>query len=111
MVKIHLQSSRCRRLRFNPWVGKIPLRRKWQPTPVFLPEKSHGQRSLVGYGVAKSRTQLSTYTHVMTAKKENESHLARESLLVPLFITVKSTTRKGLLSKGGGEQLSSESLP
>ena len=30
------------------WVGKIPCRRKWQPTPVFLPGKSHGQRSLVG---------------------------------------------------------------
>ena len=32
-----------------PWVGKIPWRRKWQPTPVFLPGESHGQRSLVGY--------------------------------------------------------------
>ena len=31
------------------WVGKIFWRRKWQPTPVFLPEKSHEQRSLVGY--------------------------------------------------------------
>ena len=34
---------------FNPWVGKISWRRKWQPTPVFLPGKSHGWRSLVGY--------------------------------------------------------------
>ena len=32
-----------------PWVWKIPWRRKWQPTPVFLPGKSHGQGSLVGY--------------------------------------------------------------
>ena len=39
----------CRRPGFNPWVGKIPWRRKWQPIPVFLPGKSHGQRSLVGY--------------------------------------------------------------
>ena len=39
----------CRRLGFNPWVGKIPWSRKWQPTPVFLPGKSHRQRSLVGY--------------------------------------------------------------
>ena len=31
------------------WVGKIPWRRKWQPTPLFLPGQSHGQRSLVGY--------------------------------------------------------------
>ena len=34
---------------FKPWVGEIPWRRKWQPTLVFLPGKSHGQRSLVGY--------------------------------------------------------------
>ena len=34
---------------FNPWVGNIPWRRKWQPTPVFLPGESHGQRSLAGY--------------------------------------------------------------
>ena len=40
----------------DPWVGKIPWRREWQPTPVFLPGKPHEQRSLVGYGVAKSRT-------------------------------------------------------
>ena len=38
-----------RRPRFDPCVGNIPWRRKWQPTPVFLPGKSHGQRSLVGY--------------------------------------------------------------
>ena len=39
----------CRRPGFNPWVGKISWRRKWQPTPVLLPGKSHGWRSLVGY--------------------------------------------------------------
>ena len=38
-----------RRPGFDPWVGKIPWRRKWQPSPVFLPGESHGQRSLVGY--------------------------------------------------------------
>ena len=37
------------RQRFDPWMGKIPWSRKWQPTPVFLPGESHGQRSLVGY--------------------------------------------------------------
>ena len=41
--------SQCRRCGFDPWVGKIPWRRKWHPTPVFLPRKSHGQRSLVGW--------------------------------------------------------------
>ena len=34
---------------FDLWVGKIPWRRKWQPTPIFLPGESHGQRGLVGY--------------------------------------------------------------
>ena len=37
-----------RETRFNPWVGKISWRRKWQPTPVFLPGKPHGWRNLVG---------------------------------------------------------------
>ena len=51
----------------HPWVGKIPWRRKWQPTPVFLPGKSHGQRSLADYspwGRRRARNVLET-------KKEN----------------------------------------
>ena len=39
---------RCKRLGSDPWVEKIPSRRKWQPTPVFLPGKSHRQRSMAG---------------------------------------------------------------
>ena len=42
-------TCQCRRHRFDPWVRKSPWRRKWQPTPAFLPEKSHRQRSLTGY--------------------------------------------------------------
>ena len=45
-VKNRLQ---CRRHKFNPWVWKIPWRRKWQPTPVFLPGEFYGQRNLAGY--------------------------------------------------------------
>ena len=44
--RIHLPSRRCG---FNPWIGKTPWRRKWQPTPAFLPGKSHGKRSLADY--------------------------------------------------------------
>ena len=44
--RIYLPS---RRYGFSHWVGKIPWRRAWQPTPVSLPGESHGQRSLVGY--------------------------------------------------------------
>ena len=38
-----------KRHRFDPWVGKIPWRKGWQPTPVFVPGESHEQGSLVGY--------------------------------------------------------------
>ena len=51
-------TSQCRRCGFDSWVRKIPWRRKWQPTPVFLPGKSHGQRSLVD--LAKIWTWLSS---------------------------------------------------
>ena len=43
------QSKRLRRCRFKSWVGKIPWRKKWQPSLVFLLGKFHGQRSLLGY--------------------------------------------------------------
>ena len=61
-------AERHRRCRFNPWVGRIPWKRKWQHTPVFLPGKSHGQRSLVGYGPWGCKEldmteQLSMHTH------------------------------------------------
>ena len=52
-----------RRCEFDPWVGKIPWRRKWQPAPVSLPGKSHGQRSLVGdrpWGHKRVRHNLAT---------------------------------------------------
>ena len=48
-----------RRYGFNPWVGNI-WRKEWQPTPVFLLEESHGQRSLVGYS-SDTTEQLSRY--------------------------------------------------
>ena len=46
---------------FDPWAGKIPWRKTWQPTPLFLSGKSHGQRSLAGYSPwgRKSQTRLS----------------------------------------------------
>ena len=55
------QRRRCKRHGFDPWVGKIPWRKKWQPAPVFLPRKSHGQKSLAGYiqsmGLQSSNTE------------------------------------------------------
>ena len=72
------QCKRHRRQGFDVWVRKIPWRRKWQPTPVFLLGKFHGQRSLVGYSpwghkesdmtdtLTQTQTQTHTHTHTHT---------------------------------------------
>ena len=64
-------AGQCRRHGFDPWVRRIPWRRKWQPTPVFLPGKSHGQRSLASYSPwghkESDRTEwLSTHIHILS---------------------------------------------
>ena len=46
------QCRKCKRCRFNPWVGKIPWKKSWQHTPVFMLGESHSQRSLVGYSTS-----------------------------------------------------------
>ena len=55
-------------MQFHPWVGKIPWRRAWQPTPVFLPTESHGQRSMAGYGPwgckESDTTEVTECTHM-----------------------------------------------
>ena len=52
--------------KFDLWVGKIPWRRAWQPTPVLLPGESHGQRSLWGY---------SPWGHTESAMTEVTAHM------------------------------------
>ena len=59
----------ARRHRFDPWVWKIPRRRKWQHIPVFLPGKSHGQKRLVGYGPGSSKR---VRHHVLTTQQEGD---------------------------------------
>ena len=62
------QCRRHKRWGFNPWVRKTLWRRKWQPSPVFLPGNSMDRRAWWGtvHGVTKSRTWLSTHTHART---------------------------------------------
>ena len=57
----------CGRPGFEPWVRKIPWRREWLPTPVFLPGESHGQRNLVGYSLwcHKELDTTEQQTHIM----------------------------------------------
>ena len=64
-------TCRCRRFGFDPCVGTMPWRRKWQPTPVFLPGESHGQRSLAGcspWGHKETQltAQMCAHTHAHT---------------------------------------------
>ena len=54
------QCKRHRRCGFDPWVGKIPWSRRWPPTPIFLPRKPHGQRSLAGYNPYSDRESDTT---------------------------------------------------
>ena len=73
------QWRRCRRPRFDPWIGKILWRREWQPTPIFLPGKSHGQRSLAGYSPwgCKESDTIGQLTHTHT-------HLVNNCLLIDM---------------------------
>ena len=88
-------NRRHKRLRFDPWVGKIPWRIKWQPTPVFLPGESQGQRRLACYSPG-GRTEFSDWT------TRNIKHLGGSTssyfvacLLLPLgahpLVTLEST--------------------
>ena len=64
-------TCQSRRPRFNLWVRKIPWRRNWQPTPVLLPGKSHGQRSLAGYNPWDHKgSDMTEYTQSKLLKKK-----------------------------------------
>ena len=65
--------STMQKTQVHPWVRKIPWRRAWQPTPVFLPGESHGQRSLAGCS-PEGHTEL----EMMDMTKQQQQ---------PLFIT------------------------
>ena len=79
------KESACQAGGFDPWVGKIPWRRKWQPTPVFLLVKSHGERSLAGFSMGSQRVgqdwvtkpppppELNYNVVFITATQENDS--------------------------------------
>ena len=66
------QCRRCRKCGLNPWVGKIPWRRQWQSTPVFLPGKSHGQKSLESYSLWGPK---SVWHNLATKNNNNNKNL------------------------------------
>ena len=77
-----------RRPRFDPWVGKIPWRREWLPTPAFFPGEFHGQRSLVGYSPWGCK-ELDTI----------------EGLTLPIFLYSKKTTQLFFTQKKNYEKI------
>ena len=64
----------CGRPGFNPWVEKIPWRRKWHPIPVLLPGKSHGWRSLVSYS-SQGCTESDMTECVSSTQSRHDSHM------------------------------------
>ena len=73
--RICLQCKSHRKHGFDPWVGKIPWSRKQQPTPILLPGKSHGQRSLAGYSPCGCKELEHNWAH--EHKQTKKSHLER----------------------------------
>ena len=70
------QCRRHMRGRFNPWVRKIPCRRKWQPTTVILPGKFHGQKSLAGYSLRGHKRIENDWVHAesqLRQKRKNKN--------------------------------------
>ena len=87
------QCRKCKRHSFDPWVGKIPWRRKWQPTLAFLPRKYHGQRSLEStvHGVERSQTQLSHWA-------------GTHDLIIANYICKDSSSKEGHILRYWGSQ-------
>ena len=81
------QCRRCKRCSFNPWVGKIPWRRKWQPNSIFFLGDSHVQRSLVGYRLCRKEiterlSKQGSKRHEFLSNKNdsNEKHKKKVSI-------------------------------
>ena len=92
-------TCQCRRCRFKPWVWKIPWRRKWKPTAVFLPEKFPGQRSLVS-GLQSMGLQRAGHNLVT-------EHTCTWTMNVVYRTGKISTTREELGKKGLGPEMKS----
>ena len=77
------QESACNAGDGDPWVGKIPWSRKWQPTPVFLPGKFHGQKNLVGSRPWDHKeSDMTEHTHTPTHTPHPHTHIPLGSMRV-----------------------------
>ena len=94
------ESARCRRRGFDSWVGKIPWRRKWQPTPVLLPGKFYELRSLIGYSPwgrkESDTTERLHFTSLVLL-------LSQETVILNNLLFLTKLTGKKLFSKFTGQ--------
>ena len=93
-----------KRLWFDPWIRKIPWKRAWQPTPVFLPGKSLGWRNLVGYSPRGRKesdtTKRLTHTHTHTRTHTHHTS-ARSQVPLPKLQCLPSKNTNFLDQKPG----------
>ena len=89
------QWRRRKRCKFDPWIGKISWRRAWPPFPVFLPGKSHGQRSWAGDGPRSYRVR-GNWTHQLTPwemfMRWNQTARAKSQLCLFLAVGPRQVT-------------------
>ena len=91
------QCRRHKRCRFDPWVRKIPQRRRWQPTPIFLTGESHGQRNLADYSPWGRKEMIEKLTHIpenhhirVICKTKCKQNMSKLSLQLASLIKKKS---------------------
>ena len=77
-------AERLKKCGLDSWLSKIPWRKEWQPTPVFLPGGSHGQRSLVGYSPCNS-TESDSTEHARRPRQRQTLHLQEVHLMIPFL--------------------------
>ena len=90
------QRRRTRRYKFHTWIEKIPRRRNWQPTSVFLSGKFHGQKSLEGYhlwGRKESDTVEQLSTHSSLYKQNGDIWIGFSRQIIP-FCTLQAKKKK-----------------
>ena len=107
MVKKKKKSTiQCRRYGFDPWVRKMPWRRKWQPTPVSLPGESHGERSMAGYSPCTCKEldtteRIYTHTHARAQQIHNKPPVLGQDVHPDLCRFIYGVSRLSWISSVG----------
>ena len=109
------QWRRCWRCRLNPWIRKIPWRRKWQHIPVFLPQKAHAQRSLESYSPWSGRSWTwltdSAHTHRFIGRGECSFLVFHNKKSVSVITSISISSGSAARNKEIHIHIKSQTLP